>query len=48
METNGKAVGLIPQAPQHLHPQLLGLADQGLLGTGQKHLLPLLGQGAHQ
>ena len=47
VEADRKTVGLIAQAPQQHDPQLAGLALDGLLGAGQEHLLPLLGQGAN-
>ena len=47
METHGKTVGFIPQAPQQLHTELIGLALQRLAGSWPKHFLPLFRQGTH-
>ena len=49
MEAHSKAVGLIPQAAQQLHAELIGLTLQGLTGARPKHLLTLFSQRAdHQ
>ena len=47
MEADCKTVGLIAQAPQQHDAELAGLAFERLFGPGQKHLLPLFGQGTN-